>query len=159
MQNNLSRVFCYSPEAGCYGQLLLVFKKHDVTLARYTGACVEYVDEQWADGGGVNRGSGWSPVRYLECIPQEGGHTSCVWVSRLAQTWRAREPDKQWSQWTRAQCPVWVSLWFLQKGKENKNQNLMETRQLPTAPAARGNAIVSEGFASTYELGELGCKV
>lgn len=147
MQNNLSRVFCYSPEAGCYRQLLLVFKKHDVTLARYTRV---HGVRGWAVGGwgrGEQR-SGWSPVRYLEkeCIPQEGGHTSRVWESRLARTWRAREPDKQWSQWTRAQCPGWVSLWFLQKGKENKNQNLMGTRQLPTAPAARGNAIVSEGF-------------
>lgn len=31
--------------------------------------------------------SGWSPVRYLEkeCRPREGGHTSCILVSRLAQ--------------------------------------------------------------------------
>lgn len=67
-------LFCYSPEGWLLRAATSRLQKRDVTLARY---CVEYVDEQWVEGRGVNRGSGWSPVRYLEkeCRPQEGGHT------------------------------------------------------------------------------------
>lgn len=134
--------FAILQRAGCYGQLLLVFKSMTSHLHATRGCVLS----AWMSSGWMGEGeqrSGWSPVRYLEeeCRPQEGGHTLCCIGKQIGTKhggYIARQAMKP--------SAGGVALWFLQKWKENKNQKLVETRQLPTAPAARGNARVREGF-------------
>lgn len=100
-------LFCYSPEGWLLRAATSHLQKALTSHLHATHGCVEYVDEQWMEGWEVNRRSGWSPVRYLEkeCRLQEGGHTSCILVSRLARTWRASQPAR-WAVKPRDVSPV-----------------------------------------------------
>lgn len=137
--------FAILQRAGCYGQLLLIFKSMTSHLHTTRGCVLS----AWMSSGWM--GEGWTEVRLEPCevlrkrMQTTGRWTHIVYIGKQIGTEHGGYiADGQWS-------PVpggggRVALWFLQKWKENKNQKLVETRQLPTAPAARGNARGREGF-------------
>lgn len=134
--------FAILQRAGCYGQLLLVFKSMTSHLHTTRGCVLS----AWMSSGWM--GEGRTEVRLEPCevlrkrMQTTGRWTHIVYIGKQIGTEHGGYIARRAMEPSAGRGGGGVALWFLQKWKENKNQKLVETRQLPTAPAARGK----EGF-------------
>lgn len=120
--------FAILQRAGCYGQLLLVFKSMTLHL-HTTHGCVRVHGwvgmNGWMDGwmgGRINRdqaGALWGTQKKNTDHRKVDTYN----VAKQIGTERRGKTREAMNQWTSGGSALCEWLWFLQKWKENKNQN------------------------------------